>query len=98
MVQERGMAAQPRLHHPLRERHAHAVREALTQRSRGGLDAGRVAVLRMPGRARAPLAEALEILHGEIETEEMEERVEEHRGVARGVNEAVPVLPLRIGP
>ena len=46
---------------PLRDRHADRVGEPLAERAGGGLDAGRVAVLRMAGRQRAELAEALDL-------------------------------------
>src|SRR3546814_2317820 len=41
----------------LGERHADGVGEALAERAGGGLDAGGVAVFRVPGRAAAELAE-----------------------------------------
>ncbi len=43
----------------LGDRHADGVGDALAQRTGRDLDAGRVAALGVPGRARAPLAELL---------------------------------------
>ena len=47
---------------PLGDGHADRVREALAERAGRRLDAGRQAVLRVPRRPRAPLAERLEVV------------------------------------
>ena len=93
MVQQIGVALEPRLHHALRERHADPVRESLPQGTGGGLHAGRVAVFGMPRSLRSPLPESLELIHRKVELEQMEERIEEHRGVPRRKNEAIAVRP-----
>src|SRR5439155_9728350 len=76
-----------------RERHAHAVREALPERSGRDLDARRVAVLRMTRRPRTELAEVREVVEREPVPVEMEQRVQEHRSVAVGEDEAVAQRP-----
>ena len=75
--------------------HAHGVGEALAQRSGGGLDAGGEAVLGVPGRARAELAEALQLVERQVVAGQVEQRVEEHAGVPGGEDEAVAVEPVR---
>src|SRR5439155_6047634 len=90
------MALESRLHHPLRERHADAVRETLAQRAGRRLDAGRMAVLGMAGGLRTPLAKPLQLLHREIEFEKMEERIKQHRRVPGGEHEPVAIRPQRI--
>ena len=77
------------------ERHADRVREPLAERPGGGLDAGRMAVFRMARGARAELAEALQLLdvHGRI-AGQMEQRVEQHRAVARRQHEAIAIGPV----
>ena len=67
----------------LRDRHADAVREALAERPGRRLDPGRVPALRMARRARAPLAELLQVVEREVVAREVERRVLEHAGVAR---------------
>src|SRR4051794_29046681 len=47
---------------PLRDGEANAVREALTQRSRGDLNAWRAPVLRVTGRSALPLSELLDVI------------------------------------
>ena len=76
--------------------HADRVGEALAERPGRRLDAGRQAVLGMAGRARAPLAERLELLERDVVAGQVEERVEEHRGVAGGQDEPVAVRPVRM--
>ncbi len=88
--------AEPRREHGLAERHADAVGEALPQRAARDLDARGVPEL---GMARGPgveLAERLEVLDGEIEAGEVQERVEQHRAVAGREQEAVAPGPAGI--
>ena len=81
-----------------RDRHAHGIGESLAKRASGGLDPGRVAVLGMPGRNRAELTKAFDLLdrHGLV-AEEIKECVKQHRSVAGGKQEAIAVGPGRIG-
>ena len=74
--------------------HAHRVGEALAQRAGGGLDARGHAELGVARRARAHLAEALELLERQVVAGEVEHRVEEHAGVAGAEHEAVAVEPV----
>ncbi len=81
----------------LGQRDADAVGEPLAERTGGDLDAGRVAVLRVPRGLRAPLAEVLQVVEGQPEPGEVEERVEEHRRVPVRQHETVAVGPVRGG-
>jgi hypothetical protein len=85
-----------RLRHIGRQRHADGVAEALAERSGGDLDAGRLAVLGMSRRRRAELPEVLNLLEAEIESVEMHQRVEQHRGVPGGKHEAIAQRPGRV--
>ena len=67
---------------PLRDGHAHGVGEALAERPGGGLDARRQAVLRVARGARAELAEALQLVERQVVAGEVQQRVEQHAGVA----------------
>ena len=58
----------------LRDRHADAVREALAERAGRRLDARRVPVLGVTRRARAPLAELLQVVEREVVAREVERR------------------------
>jgi hypothetical protein len=82
---------------PLGDRHPDGVREALAERPGGRLDAGRQAPFRMSGRDRAPLAERLQVLERDAVSSQVEERVQQHRGVPGGQHEAVAVGPIRVG-
>src|SRR5918996_4187611 len=82
---------------PLGYGHPDGVGEALPQRSRRGLDPGGVAALGVPGRARAPLPERLELLQRQVVAAEVEQRVEQHGGVAAGEHEPVAIGPVGVG-
>jgi hypothetical protein len=96
--------------HPLlRDRHADRVAHALAERAGRGLDAGGVLVLGVPGGLAVELAEVLELLEGQrrlvvdlavlvdvLDAGEVDERVQEHRGVAVGEHEPVAVRPQRV--
>ena len=76
--------------------HPDAVGESLPQRPGRRLDAeGRA--LGVPGRARAPLAEALELGQREVVAGQVQDGVQEHRPVAGREHEAVAVGPVRRG-
>src|SRR5581483_4364753 len=85
-----------RLRHLGGERHADAVGEALPERTGGGLDAGGEMRLRMSRRARAPLAKLLQLVERQVVAGEVQERVEQHRAVARREDEAIAIGPVRI--
>ncbi len=83
----------------LGDRHADAVAEALAERAGRDLDAGRdvdAVALRVAGRERAPLAEALDLVEREVVAREVQDRVQQHRPVAGAEDEAVAVRPLRV--
>ena len=82
--------------HALAEREADGGRDALAERPGGGLDPGRVAVLRMPRARRAELAEVLDVVERDAVPGEVQDRVQEHRRVARREHEAVARGPVRV--
>ena len=81
----------------LGHRHADRVGRALPERAGGGLDARRVAELRVPRRLAAPLPEALQVLARDPVAEEVQERVEQHAPVPGREHEAVAIGPGGIG-
>ena len=90
-------AVEPLRQHPLRERHADRVRDALSERTGRDLDPRHVSVLGMAGRPRAQLTELLEVvLEADVVAGQIEGRIQQHRGVAAGQHEPVAVRPLRI--
>ena len=92
------VAAEARVQHALRDRHADRVGETLAERARGRLDARGMAVFGMAGGLGAHLPEALQLpdVHPRI-AGEVEERVEQHGAVAGRQDEAVAVGPLGVG-
>ncbi len=88
--------------------HADAVGRALTERPGGGLDTRGDAVFRMPGADPVQLAEALDVVEADrrpaqhlavpvspLDPGQVDQAVEQHRGVAAGQYEAVAVGPKR---
>ena len=94
VVEEVGAVARPEL--GLGHRHAHDVAHTLAQRPGGDLDAGRVANLGVTGRGRAPLPKVAEIVEGDAEPRQVQDRVLQDRRVAGREHEAVAVGP--VGP
>ena len=92
-----GVTVEARRENLLRDRHAHRVREALTERSGRRLDPGCVAVLRMARGHRVELAEIPDLFERQRIAGEVEECVDEHRTVTVGEHEAVAVRPRGIG-
>ena len=90
-------AVEPRRQVGLRDRHPHRRGESLAERSRGHLRPRGMAKLRMAGGLAFPLAEGADIVEGEVIAGQVEERVEEHRSVPGGQDEAVAVDPPGIG-
>ena len=70
--------------------------KALAEGSGGDFDAGGFAVFRVAGRVRAPLAELLELVHGQVVAGEVEHTVKQRGGVAVRQHEAVAVRPERV--
>ena len=60
---------------------ADAICEALAQRTRGQLDAGRQPIFWVPRRAAAPLAEVLDIVERQVVAGEVQQAVEQHAAV-----------------
>jgi len=81
---------------PLSQRHADGVAESLAERSGRRLDPGRQPMLRMPGRARSPSAEALDLGQRKVVAGQMQNAVEQHRTVPGREDEPIPVRPPRI--
>ena len=80
----------------LGERHADSVADALPERPSSDLDAWRVSALGVPRRARAPLAELLQILEAQLVAGEVQQRVLQHARVPGAEHEAIAVGPLRV--
>ena len=88
------LLAEPGAQVGLGEADAHAVGEALPERPGGDLDAGGVAVFGVTCGLGAPLPEVAQVVEGEAEPGEVEERVEQHRRVPVREHEAVAVGPV----
>ncbi len=98
-VVDDGMAGpvELRRQQPLAQRHADGVGQPLAQRPGRGLDPRRDPVLGMAGRLRAQLPEAAQLVHRQVVAGQMQQRVQQHRAVAVGDDEAVAIRPPRIG-
>ena len=79
------------------EREADGVRKALSERTGGGLNAGRVAELGVAGGERIPRAQTLHVVQFEPEPVEVELRVLRHRRVPSRQHEPVATQPTRLG-
>ena len=77
----------------LGEGHAHGVGESLPQRAGGDFDAGGEAVFRVTGGLAAPLPELLQLFHGKVIAGQVEQGIQQGRGVSGGKDEAVAVGP-----
>ena len=78
------------------QRHADRIGDALAEWARGRLDPLGQMAFRVPRSQAAPLAEALDLLQRQVIAGQVEQRVEQHRPVARGQDEAVAVRPRRV--
>ena len=91
------------------DRHPHGRRDALAERAGGRLHPRGEVVLGMPGRLGAELAERLDVVQADrrlperlvvgvdrLRPGQVQQRVEQHRGVPGGEHEAVAVGPDRI--
>ena len=81
----------------LRQGHAHAIGDALTQGTGGGLDAGGVPILGVARRLGVELAEGLEVLDAEVVPGEVQQGVDQHGAVPVGEHEAITVGPSGVG-
>ena len=80
--------------HALGEREANGHRDALPERAGGDLHARHNAALGVPRAARSELAELAHLVEGEpAHPREVEERIDERRGVSAGEHQPVAVLP-----
>ena len=77
--------------------HADGVGQALAERAGGRLDTRRQAVLGVARRDAAPLPERLEILERHGIAGQVEQRVEQHRGMPGRQHEPVAIDPVRVG-
>ncbi len=109
MLEDReAIAVEVRGQPPLGHRHADRVAAAGAQRAGGGLDAGGETIFRVARRLAVELAEMLDVLDADgelagrlavlvelLHLREVEERVEQHRGMAGRQHEAVAIGPQR---
>ena len=88
--------AEARVEHALGQRHADRRGDALAERAGRRLDADRVPLLRVARRLGLELAERLEVVHRDVVARQVQDRVQEHRGVPGAQHEAVAVEPVRV--
>ena len=79
------------------QRHAHRIGQALAQRAGGRFHAGRDADLGVARRLAVQLPEVAQLAHRQVVAGEVQQCVQQHRGMAVGQHEAVPSRPLRVG-
>ncbi len=97
MVEQAGAVAIEARRHVLgRDRHTHAVAEALAERTRRGFDAGGQMIFGMTGGFAAELAEAFDLVEREVVPGQVEHRIEQHRAMPGRQHEAVASVPVRI--
>ncbi len=72
------------------------VRKALSQGTGGRFHAGGMAVLGVARRFAAPLAETLYLIEAQVITGQVEEAVEQHRGMTAREDKPVAIGPLRV--
>ena len=87
------LAVESRGQHLRGDREPDAVPEPLAERAGRGLDAGGQAALGMARGAAAELSEASQLLEWKLEAGEVEQGVEQHRGVSGREHEPVAVRP-----
>lgn len=81
---------------PLGHRHADRHREALAQRAGGALDARHLEILGVSGTRAVQLTEIADVVHRRLRiATEVQQRVDEHRAMARRQHEAVAIRPAR---
>ncbi len=76
--------------------HPHALPKPLPKRTGSGLDTGGQSIFRMTRCLAIELAEVLDLLHREIISREVQQRVEKHRTMAAREDEAVASCPFRV--
>src|SRR5665213_1717575 len=78
-------------------RQTHTVTEALTERSRGRLDAWCNATLRVARRHATPFSKLFDLFERKIITGKVKQTIKQHRAVPRREHEAITVEPFGIG-
>ena len=76
--------------------HADRIAGALTERAGGGFHAWGEKGFRVAGRARAPLAEGLDVIQRQVVPGQVKKRVEQHGPVTSREHEPVAVRPLGV--
>src|SRR6185503_16556431 len=76
--------------------HADAVSKSLAQWTSRDLNSGRKSVLRMTGRFRTPLAKVFQFVERQVVAGQMQQRIEQHRSMARRKQKTISIFPLRI--
>ncbi len=90
--------AEHRIQMPLGHRHADGHGQPLPQRAGGGLDARQLEILGVAGAWAAKLAELRNVLESRLMIAgQVQQRIDQHRTVARRKHEAVAVGPFRRG-
>ncbi len=89
-------AIESRRQPPFGDRHPHRVAHTLSERTGRGLHPGGVAVFRMAGRLGVQLPKVLQLFHRQVVTTQVQQRVDQCRGMATGEHETVAVGPLGI--
>src|SRR4029077_2460322 len=88
------LVAETRIQHPLGEGHTDGRCEALAEWTRRSFDPKCMAVFGVPGCSSAQLAKALQLFHSHVDiTEQMMQRILQHRAVPGGEHKAVAVRP-----
>jgi len=81
----------------LRDGETDRVARALAERAGGDFNAFGLVALGMAGSEAAPLAEILELVERHLlETGQVQQRINQHRAVARRENKAIAIGPLRV--
>ena len=77
--------------------HADRIGNTLPQRARGGFYAQMRFMFRVTGGVRTQLAEGAQVVYGQRIAAQVQNRIQQHRGVTIGEHEAIAVDPGRIG-
>ena len=77
--------------------HADRVRDALPERASRCFDSNRHADFGVAWRLAVQLPKALEFADRQVIARQMQERIEDHRGMSIGQHEAIPIRPMGVG-
>ena len=78
-----------------RHRHPNCIAEALAKGPSGDLNTWSQTVLRMSWGNAAPLTEVLQVLHRQVVSRKVQERVKKCRAMAPREDEAIAIRPFR---